>query len=77
VKNLYLSKGVLPRIALALQELVGERLTEVLPALQDLLLEEPYLSGPVQETIEKFVDSRLLSSHPIAVSHWDRKQHMR
>jgi hypothetical protein len=82
VKNLYLSKGVVPRIALALQELVGQRLTEVLPALQDLLLEEPcplglveepHLSGPVQENIEKFVASRLLSNHPIVVSHWDRK----
>jgi len=82
VKNLYLSKGVVPRIALALQELVGQRLTEVLPALQGLLLEgpcslglveEPDLSGPVLENVGKFVASRLLSSHPIAVSHWDRK----
>jgi len=81
VKNLYLSKGVVPRIAPALQELVGERLTEVLPALQGLWLEEPCplglaehrLSGPVQEAIEKFVASRLLSGHPIAVSLWDRK----
>jgi len=82
VKNLYLSKGVVPHIALALQELVGQRLTEMLPAPQGLLLEEPCplglveepdLSGPVQENIEKFVASRLLSSHPISVSHWDRK----
>ena len=82
VKNLYLSKGVVPRIALSLQELVGQRVTEVLPALQGLLLEErcllglveePHLSGSVQKDIEKFVASRLLSSHPIAVSHWDRK----
>jgi hypothetical protein len=81
VKNLYLSKGVVPRIAPALQELVGERLTEVLPALQGLWLEEPcplgltegLLSGPVQDAIEKFVASRLLSGHPIAISLWDRK----
>ncbi len=73
VKNLYLSQGVVPRIALALQELVGQRLTEMLPALQGLLLEEPDLSAPVREYIEKFVASRLLSSHPISVSHWDRK----
>jgi hypothetical protein len=84
VKNLYLSKGVVPRIAFALQELVGQRLTEVLPALQGLLLEpeepcplglveEPHLSGPVQENIEKFVALRQFFSHPIAISHWDRK----
>jgi hypothetical protein len=82
VKNLYLSRGVVPRIAPALQELVGKRLTNVLPALQGLLLEEPWplglveephLSGAVRETIEKFVASRLLHGHSIAVSHWDRK----
>jgi len=82
VKNLYLSKGVVPRIALALQELVVQRLTEVLPDLQGLLLEEPFplglveephLSGPVQENIGKFLAARRLSSHPIVVSHWDRK----
>jgi hypothetical protein len=82
VKNLYLSKGVVPPIALALQELVERRLTDVLPVLQGLWLEEPcplglvqepHLSGPVQENIDKFIASRLLSSHPIAVSPWDRK----
>ena len=82
VKNLYLSKGVVPHIAPALQELVWHRPTEVLPALQGLLLEglwplglveDRSLSGPVLETIEKFVASRQLSGHPIAVSPWDRK----
>jgi hypothetical protein len=73
VKNLYLSKGVVPRIVPALQELVGKKLTKELPALQSLLLEEPHLSGPVQETIEKFVTSRLLYGHPIVVSQWGRK----
>ena len=82
VKNLYLSKGVLPHIAPALQELVGKMPTEILPALQDLLLEGPWplglveapcLLGPIQETIEKFVASRRLSGLPLAVSQWDRK----
>jgi hypothetical protein len=73
VKNLYLSKGVVPHIVPALQELVGKKLTKELPALQSLLLEEPHLSGPVQETIEKFVTSRLLYGHPIVVSQWGRK----
>ena len=77
VKNLYLSKGVFPRITPALQELVGERLAEVLPALEGLFLEEPQLSGPVQETIQNFVELRQLSGFPIAVSHWDRTEHKR
>ena len=36
VKNLYLSKEFAPRIVPSLQELVGERTTEVLPTLQNI-----------------------------------------
>ena len=77
VKELYLSRGLAPCIAPALQELVGERVSEVLPALQNLFLEELHPSGPVQEAIEKFVAVRQLSCHPISVSHWDREQDRR
>jgi hypothetical protein len=77
VKELYLSRGFAPCIAPVLQELVGERVGEVLPALQSLFLEELHPSGPVQEAIEKFVAVRQLSSHPISVSHWDREQDRR
>ena len=73
VKDLYISQEFTPRIAPALQELVGERVTEVLPALQTLFLEEPLPSGPVQETIGQFVAARQLAGHPIAVSRWERK----
>ena len=75
VKSLYLSEGVVPRIEPALRELVEKNKTEILPVLEGLFLEEPHPSGPVQESIEKFVTSRQLSSHPIAISHWDRKHH--
>jgi len=76
VKELYLSRVLAPCIAPALQDLVGERASEVLPALQSLFLEEPHPAspGPVQGAIEKFVAARQLSSHPISVSHWDREQ---
>jgi hypothetical protein len=40
VKNLHLSREFVPRITPALQELVGERVTEVLPALGTVFLEE-------------------------------------
>ncbi len=73
VKNLYLSWWLTPSIAPALQELVGERVVEVLPALQSLFLEELCPSGPVQEAIGKFVAARQLTNHPITVSHWDGK----
>ena len=70
VKYLYLSREFTSRIAPALQELAGE----VLPSLQNLLLEDLHPSGPVPEPIEKFIAARQLAGHPIAVSHWDRKQ---
>ena len=77
VKNLCLSKEFTARIAPVLQELVGERVGEILPALQGLFLEEVNVTGPVQEAIEKFVAARQLSGHPITVSHyshWDKEQ---
>jgi hypothetical protein len=70
VKYLYLSWPFASRIALALQELAGE----VLPSLQNLFWEDLHPSGRVREAIEKFVAARQFAGHPIAVSHWDRKQ---
>ena len=65
VKNSYIPLDFTPRIAPALKELVGERVTEVLPALQTLFLEEPHQSGPA---IEHFVAARQLAGYPVAVS---------
>ena len=73
VKDLYISLEFTPRITRALQELDGESTTEVLPILQRLFLEETLLSGPSQEAIRQFVAARQISSHPITVSHWERK----
>ena len=67
VKNLQIAQGFTPRIAPTLEELVGGRATEVLPALRTLALEETLPSG-VQDTIDKFVAARELASHPIAIS---------
>jgi hypothetical protein len=69
VKHLYLSQESVPSITAVLQELVGERVTEVLPALQVLYLEKPLSSGPVQEAIGQFVAERQLAGHPIIISH--------
>jgi hypothetical protein len=52
--------------------LVEERMTEVLPILQNIFLEELQPSGPVQEGIGQFVAARRLSGHPITVSSWVR-----
>jgi hypothetical protein len=69
VKNLYLSEEFASHIMPALQELVGGRTEEVLPALQDIFLEGLEASGPV---IRQFVSMRRVTSHPIAVSRWSK-----
>jgi F-box-like len=67
VKNLYLCKDIAPRIALALQGLVGDRTTEVLPALENFFLEGLQPQGPMQKGIRMFIAARQLSDHPVAV----------
>ena len=69
VNNLYLSEEIARRIVPALQDLVGERATEVLPTLENIFLEEDQRSGPVQEGIQQFVTMRQATNHPIAVSY--------
>ena len=74
VKYLYLSRRAVRRIAPALQELVGERVTEVLPALQSLSLESQETPAPgLDQGVRQFVDARQLSGHPITISPWERK----
>ena len=73
VKDLYISQELVPRVARALQALVDERVTEVLPALQGLFLDDSLPPRTVQKTIGQFVAARQLSSQPIAVFHWVRR----
>ena len=69
VKNLYLSKAFAPGIAAALQELVGSRITEVLPSLQNIFVEELDPFESFQENVfGQFVTARQLSGHPVAIS---------
>jgi hypothetical protein len=72
VKNLYLSKKVGLRIAPALQELAfDERLTEELPALQNIFLADLQPTGSVQQAINYFAYTRWLSGQPVAVFQWE------
>jgi hypothetical protein len=73
VKDLHMTCEITSFIAPALLELVGERVTEVLPALQALFLQEQLLPGPVQDAIGQFVATRLFSGHPIAISCQERE----
>ena len=72
VKKLTLESEDLVRlVAPALQELVGQRATEVLPALQNLFLntEDWRPSGPVKEAIEQFIAARQLCGHPVTIHY--------
>jgi hypothetical protein len=72
VKDLYLSRVFVPRFAAFFQDLVGEGVTQVLPALQQLFVEELHPSGSDQKAFEPFIAARRqLSGHTVAVSHWD------
>ena len=70
VKNLYLSEKFVSLIAPALRELVEGRVTEVLPALQNIFLKGLESSRSVQESIRQFVAARQVTNHPICISPW-------
>ena len=72
VKNLYLGEHFAPGIAAALQDLVGARIAEVLPSLQNIFVDKLRPSGRFQDNIREFVAARRLSGHPVAISVWNR-----
>jgi len=50
-----------------LQGLAGERAAEVLPALQDIFIDEDCLTGAAREAMRPFITARQLSGHPVTV----------
>ena len=72
VKNLHLSKEFAPGIAVALLDVVGDRITVVMPSLQNIFVEALEPSGPFQENIAQFVTARQLSGLPVAISAWNK-----
>ena len=71
VKDLVLSGQLVSLVAPALGELNGERVTEVLPALQTIFVEDLRLSGPSpwQKEIGRFVTARQISGRPVVVHY--------
>jgi hypothetical protein len=69
IKDLLLRDESIQYVAPALEQLAGERLTEKLPALQNIFLQGLQPSDPVKKMIGKFVVARQLSGHPVAVHH--------
>ena len=77
VKNLDLSKEFTAGIAAALQKLVGPRMSEVLPSLQNIFVEGLEPSGTFWENIGQFGIERGLFAHAVAVSDLDEDSKMR
>jgi len=77
VKNLYVSDGLSPYVALALEDLPGERVTEVSPALQHLFLADfcPQTNECIQENVKQFIATRRLFGRPVTVHHWNGRFH--
>ena len=71
MKNLYLCGEVARCIVPALQELVGDRITEVLPNLENFFLEGFESLGSVEEGIGRFISAREVAGRPITISSWD------
>jgi len=73
VKDLVLDEPVVLSVASALQALVGEQVTEILPVLRNIFLEGFQSSSPIPEGIAKFIAARELSGRPVIVHHRERK----
>jgi hypothetical protein len=71
VRTLRISRRMQLFIVPALQELTGERATEVLPALDSLYLAGYQPSGSGQQAIKPFIAARQNSDHPVAVRLWE------
>jgi len=71
VEDLSLSWELLPHIVPALHKIIEEGTVEVLPSLQNLLLERESRYGHVEGAIEQLVAALHLSSRPISVLRWD------
>ena len=74
VKDLVLNDLAGLSVASALQELVEERVTGILPVLQNIFLKGSPSSGPVPKGIAKFIAARELSGRPVIVHQQETNQ---
>jgi len=70
LKSLHLTGQNAQCICGVLGELSGERATEVLPALRNLVVSGFESLQPVEETMKSFVTARKLSGHPMVIDYW-------
>ena len=71
VENLYLSHKHALYVTRALTELTGERIVQVLPALQNIFLQRSPLPGADAEITGQFITARQLSGRSLSVHYRD------
>jgi len=71
LKDLYLDNKFAPLVAPALQESVGERGTEILSVLHNILAADLQPWGSVRKALGQFAAARGLSGRPVVVFSWD------
>lgn len=71
-RTLCLSEEVGLRVASALQEITGETVTQVLPALQVLFVQRLLPRGPTREALDSFAAIRQRFGRPVAVRRWGK-----
>jgi hypothetical protein len=74
VQTLHVDRKLAAQVALALEDITGQMVAEVLPSL-DLI----YLADQPASSIEKFVAARRLSDRPVTVvkSHTEFKERLK
>jgi hypothetical protein len=77
IQSLRVSECIVPLVATALLDVIGERATEALPNLRDLFLGGsgiPETVPQANEAMQQFVTARQLSGQPVAVHHWGSEE---
>jgi F-box-like len=69
VKDLVISEKTFRLVAPALDELAGDSVTDVLPALQNIFLQGPQSLEPNKKDIGRFIATRHLFGRPVTVQH--------
>jgi hypothetical protein len=69
IQSLRVSECIVPLVATALLDIIGETATEGLPNLRDLFLGGSAIPEAVREAMQQFVTARQLSGQPVAVHH--------
>jgi hypothetical protein len=72
VEDLYLSEGLSLCLAPTMREFAERGVTDALPALKNLFLEDLEPSGPVWQPLLRFAAMKHLSGHPVRVQGWIR-----